>query len=280
MASPALPGSAVADFALPTVRTEGKWTLTSFHRKRSRYMKKYSIAILVAAVIALTAGSTVADPVTFTFDGQIGSPYGTTQLENTSDAGRISAYMTNIYGSAVAVTDGRINDNQDGSGDWTGHAWGDNFLRTGDGADMEILFSTTAIGSVSGSGYVFDATSQADWVIIGYGAGYGNVENPNAAAEVARWTVDFGTSTNTYWDWWTWSWVTETIDLGDNSEFDFSLAFGAPVSLLVISDSGTYDVGVDNLVVSSYVVPVPGAVLLGMLGLSVAGARLRKNRVA
>ncbi len=242
-------------------------------------MKKYSIAILVAALIALTAGSAVADPVTFTFDGQIGAPYGTTQLENTSDAGQISAYMTNIYGSAVAVTDGRINDNGDGSSDWAGHGSTDNFLRTGDGADMEILFSTTApIGSVSGSGYVFDATSAADWVIIGYGAGYGSVENPTAAAEVARWTVDFGTSTNTYWDWRTWSWVTETIDLGDNSQFAFNLTFGAPVSLLVISDSGTYDVGVDNLVVSSYVVPVPGAVLLGMLGLSVAGARLRKNR--
>ncbi len=39
-----------------------------------------------------------------------------------------------------------------------------------------------------------------------------------------------------------------------------------------------FNMGVDNISLQVEPVPVPGAVLLGMLGLSVAGARLRKRR--
>ncbi len=41
---------------------------------------------------------------------------------------------------------------------------------------------------------------------------------------------------------------------------------------------GFFNMGVDNVSVMAEPVPVPGAVLLGMLGLSVAGVKLRKRR--
>ena len=209
--------------------------------------------------------------------------------------------MTDNYDNrSIYVGDAEVSDNDSSSshGTWNGKNRYDNYFRVsaGDG-DGEIYFAGAPIYSIAGDGYVFDATPGADFVLTGYSAGFGSTENPDSSAYVNRFVVSFGQGTYTtqekdyyvhgYWDFTKWEWVnghwvyktvTHTYDIGDNSGFTFDLAFDAPVSLITISDDGHFDVGVDNLVVSdALVAPIPGAALLGMLGLSVAGVRLRKK---
>jgi hypothetical protein len=113
--------------------------------------------------------------------------------------------------------------------------------------------------SISGDGYVFDATHGADLVVKAYDSswntGGGTVENPYSGALIATQTFNCGYS--------------------DNTPFSFSLNNLTDAVLFTFSDSGYYDVGIDNLNVN--LVPVPGAFLLGAIGLGVAGMKLRKR---
>jgi hypothetical protein len=64
------------------------------------------------------------------------------------------------------------------------------------------------------------------------------------------------------------------INLSSNTEFTFNLDNLPGAALLTISDGGRRDVGIDNLEINP--APVPGTVLLGIIGMFIAGLKLRK----
>jgi hypothetical protein len=193
---------------------------------------------------ACLAGNVQASLYSFDFEG-ISSP---------GKASDISDYMTGVYGSTVTVTDARRN----GGGSWTGN--GTDFIWTGDGpdvgGDLEILFNIP-ITSLSVQGFVFHETVDPDFSVKAYDNTYGgDVENPLPSALVSS---------------------HEYSGVDDKTPINISgLTFSGPVSLLVFSDSGEHDVGIDNLQVNTAAVPVPAAALLGLLGLGAAGVKLRR----
>ena len=63
---------------------------------------------------------------------------------------------------------------------------------------------------------------------------------------------------------------------GATSGHENTFTFGSPATKLAFHDSGDGWVGVDNLIVDFVPVPVPAAVLMGLLGLGAAGLKLRK----
>lgn len=212
--------------------------------------------LIFAAVLSICMVGAAQAFVTFTFDD--GS--GANKLYDGDGSRDIGTHMTWRYGSTVTVSDAEAdNDDWEISGP-------DNetiFIRTGVSSsekDFEILFATVPVTSISGIGYVFDDTSGPDIVITGYGSDYGSVENPS------------GTSVGTW-----------SADPGDDKQVSFSLTFSSPAYLLVISDSGEKDVGIDNLQVEPYVagggavIPAPGAILLGSIGVGLVGW-LRRRR--
>ncbi len=220
-------------------------------------MKRLITICLMAMIMLLTVNVDVkAAIVTFTFDT---TPEAT--LENTDNQTTISNYMTGLYGSTVTVSDAGIRDNQDAITDWVvspARLASDNFMRNMDNTgDFEILFNSIPVTSISGLGYVFEATSGDDIVIKGYGSNYtasgGSVENPNSSALVGTWSSN----------------------PGSGKQVSFSLTFGSPAYLLVISDNDERDVGIDNLCVTQ--TPEPATVAL--LGLGALSLIRRKRSV-
>lgn len=205
--------------------------------------------ILTAGVFLSATVSAQADITTFDFIGGSGG------IENTGDDSEISEYMTRVYGSAVNVTDAEVRDNDDDTPDWVGKDLYDNFLRCDMGSgDLEIHFPDRPIISACGDGYVFDTTSGYDFLVIGYDDSYGgNVENPLNSA-----FVGFK------------GFQTDRIGGGY-----FNITFSRPVSLLVFSDGGVDDIGIDNLCVQA--VPTPSAILLGSLGMGITGWLKRRR---
>lgn len=210
-------------------------------------MKQIMIAVTVVGMV--WASSAQAD-VSFSFD----------PLADGANSSQVSTYMTNQNGSGVTVTDARVD-----KGDWNGNS--SSYLWTAGGSfgDMEISFDQ-AISAVSFMGYIFDATAGTDFSMKAYNADYNDglwsrgIPNPGAKV---------GDSHN----WWG----------GDDTQF-FSgwIEFSEPVTMLVFSNSGLHDVGIDNLRVEGAVglpiqpVPAPGAIVLGAIGLGFVGWMKRR----
>ena len=187
-------------------------------------------------------------------------------LENNDSSDVISAYMSGLYGSTVTVTDARARIKESPLPDaWTGnfstYIWSAN---GGTADDFEILFESTPINALLGlggtgstRGFVFEETGEWSFQIFAYDSTYteagGTVENPYGGALVDAWSIVVGDGTQ--------------ISIPD-------LIFSRSVSLLVISNDGVHDIAIDDLQVTP--VPVPAAVLLGVLGFGVAGMKLRK----
>ncbi len=187
-------------------------------------MKKYSIAILVAALIALTAGSAVADTYseTVTVNADLWAGWYGFKPEDSITWPHNNPYAGGDYEAAVTLglidsVTLTINASGINSGD---ESVGVTFYDK-DGGDHYL-------GLLASGNTVFNL--QAGWL---------------DGVEVTG-TLTY-TNNGSMWnpDW---------------------------------TDDAT--ICSSTLTVVGSPVPVPGAVLLGMLGLSVAGARLRKNRVA
>jgi hypothetical protein len=215
-------------------------------------MKRFILIMFLMVSLATTAQ---ADLVTFSFNS----------LSDGADSTAISTYMTGLYGSTVNVSDAAARHDDYSPYDWK---YNDTFIWThGPTAigeyllDMEIVFASVPITGISGytDGYVLDAGLGTDFKIYAYDSTYNTgsytAENPNPSALVYTHTWDASSGT--------------TIDIPD-------ITFSRNVSLLVFSNDGLHDVAIDNLKVYSSVVPVPGAFLLGLLGLGAAGMKLRK----
>jgi hypothetical protein len=215
-------------------------------------------------LVVLLAQPPTAQAATITFDFE-----GLT--EPTAAVG-LGDYMSSLYPGTtlprdVIVGDGRVENG--GSHPWispaTSGASG-NYVRTaGTSGDSEIYFVDVPIYSIQFDLAVFDdgAGGVFDFDLFAYDATFdagGGREDPSAAALV------FQTS---------WS---------DSGPFDMNsgvITFASPVSLIVWSDSGARDVGIDNLIVSTTKpVPEPTAAPLFAVGSLIVGGALRKKAAA
>ena len=220
-------------------------------------MKKMAVLCLAAV---LTAAAPAGASVTFDFQGAITG--GTAGEGGTADQ-NVSNYMTGVYGSSVTATGAAAWNNDLAGADWLGKTGTDKWIRSyGDEnhsktpGTFQISFDVKPVISGSFDAYVFEATPDDDFVVSFYDAGYGNRYSPNGSALLGLASIDWGEGVS-------------------NWNFDSS----EPISLLVFSNDGYHDIGIDNLAVESYVAPIPApsAVILGALGSGLVGW-FRKRR--
>jgi hypothetical protein len=204
-------------------------------------MKKLWIMMVFVGVLVFGLGGTAgADVAEFTFEGI-----------NTNVQSPISTYMTGIYGSQVNVYGTDLG--TAGSGGFGGI--GNHYLWTASNQDgqFEINFVTVPITQLYGStlAMVFSNEGSVDFSIHAYGSNFGNVTNPNANSLI--YSHDWNASSNNY-----------PITLSD-------IPFATPVYLLVFSDNGQHDVGIDNLKVGNGTSSVPEPLTMLLLGSGLVG---------
>ena len=215
--------------------------------------------LIVTSVLTICiVGAAQADPsVTFDFEG---ATVGGAAPDYVASANqRVTDYMTGVYSSSVTATGAAAWRNSETSPldvDWPGKTDADKWLRTYGSqsvtpAAFQISFDVLPIVQASADFHVFKATTGDDFTVKAYDSTYGDRYAPNASALVDEQSWDFGTGSDS-----------------------FAMSFGSPVSLVVCSDGGWYDIAIDNLEVVP--VPAPGAILLGILGLGAVGVKLRK----
>lgn len=217
---------------------------------RVRYVKWFSVVAILAVVTPAYAA------VTFDFEGATVGGVGPDYVGSANQF--VTDYMTAVYGSSVTATGAAAWTNNDVGDDWAGKTGTDKWLRTYGSASVtpgffQISFDAVPVLAGSFDAYVFKATPPADFTISLYGSGYGDRYNPNAAALIYTASADFG--------------VGPLVGVFTSP---------TPVALMVFSDEGWHDIGIDNLVVTS-VVPAPGAILLGTIGAGLIGW-LRRRR--
>jgi len=200
--------------------------------------------VLTSILTVCIVGSAQADlSVSFDFEGATLNTNGST-------------YMTSVYGSSVTATDGLVLNNSTSAVNWPGNTG--KWLRTGVVGsaaipwNVEISFDSLPITGISSDFYVFNGID-TDFTVTAYDSTYVDRYAPSSSAKVYEQSWDPGTG-----PW----------------QGSFNISFSRPVSLFVFGDGGYDNVAIDNLTVTP--VPAPAAVLLGMLGLSVAGLKLRK----
>ncbi len=191
------------------------------------------VMILLVVVMSVAAQ---AAPTLFTFNS----------LGLLAGEGAISQYMTNLYGSKVVVDDAIV---------WQGDGFGTTKYITTlslscdalwDG-NFDIKFKEEGVKCVCFDWFVFDDTSGADFTFKAYDASGVKIWEWNA--ELAGQSCRNQTGGGTY-----------CTDFG-----------GLTATRLFFSNAGIHDVGIDNLKVNWCVIPAPGAVLLGSLGIGMVG---------
>ncbi|MBN1508675.1 MAG: hypothetical protein JW955_17640 [Sedimentisphaerales bacterium] len=203
------------------------------------------------SVVAMLAVVTPAyGAVTFDFEG---ATVGGVAPDYVASANQfVTDYMTAVYGSPVTATGAAAWTNDDAGDDWTGKTGTDKWLRTYGSASVtpgvfQISFDAVPVLAGSFEAYVFEATPGADFTVSFYTSGYGDRYNPNPAALLGTLPTDFGVG-----------------------GMVISFVSPTPVALIVCSDEGWHDIGIDNLIATS-VVPAPGAILLGTIGVGLVG---------
>ncbi len=201
-------------------------------------MKKFSIAIVVACLMALTAGTVSADPVVnfsqfldFRAGGDPGNPanhpFGIFIVQ-----GQPFTYQHDVLNAVPSIDIG------------AGHYVTD--------ATLKLYFydeDTDGIGNY-------------EWVTVNFNGGAGT------------WNIGtYGDGSDDV-DWATYPFAVDVAWINGNNGI-------LAVEVAVRNVGGTGDIFLKTSELSgTAVVPVPGAVLLGVLGLGAAGMRLRKNKVA
>ena len=200
---------------------------------------------ICAITTVCMVGVAQADLVTFDFEA----------LSSGDDAAAISTYMTGLYPSTVTVISAVA------------------AIETS--ADLDPVYAPT-----TSTMYITPTTGQvddppADFMRISFDipilsaqldAGvFGISTHGNPDFTVLAYTAD-----DVLVRRWEWGTNYRTISM-TTPLFDFS---SNPVTHLVFHNDYPGHIGVDNLTVSP--VPVPGAILLGLLGLGAAGLKLRK----
>ncbi len=222
-------------------------------------MERLERVVLPLILMLCLVGSAQAAPTMFDFEGATIGGYP--DIGGSANQ-YVSSYMTGAYGSSVTSTGAAAWRNAETAPvdlDWTGKTPTDQWLRsygavgyTQTPGKFQISFDDVALAQAEADFYVFTATLGDDFTVKAYDSTYGDRYAPNAGALVYEESWDLGT--------------------GPGS---FSLNFASPVSLLVFSDTGYYDVAIDNLQVTP--VPAPSALLLGLFGVGIVRAKLRKR---
>lgn len=192
-------------------------------------------------IVSLVTVAAQAAPTLFTFDS----------LNLLDGENAISQYMSNLYGSKVVVDDAVV---------WQGDGFGTTKYITTlnpcnpfwDG-NFEIKFREEGVRCVSFDWFVFDDTSGADFTFKAYDANGNKIWQWNA--ELAGESCRNQTGGGTY-----------CADFG-----------GLVATRLYFSNAGVHDVGIDNLRVNWCVIPAPGAVLLGSIGIGLVGWLRRRE---
>jgi len=221
-------------------------------------MKKLiTLCVVTATIFAASAAQAVPMEATVTFDIESAIIGGIAPDYVASANQRVTDYMTGEYGSSVTATGAAAWRNAETSPldlDWPGKSDLDQWLRTYGSASLtdgffQISFDAIPITSVSGDFHVFVETEGSDFAVKAYDSSYGDRYNPNISALIAEQSWNDGTGSGV-----------------------FDIDFSSPVTLLVFSDSGWYDIAVDNMQVTY--VPEPGTILLLGLG----GLLLRRRK--
>jgi len=208
----------------------------------------------VVAILAVVTPAQAA--VTFDFEGATVGGAGPDYVGSANQ--RVTDYMTAVYGSSVTATGAAAWTNDDVGADWAGKTGTDKWLRTYGSASVtpglfQISFDALPILAGGFDAYVFAATADADFTVSFYTSDYGDRYNPNPGAHLGTFPTDFGVG-----------------------GMVVSFVSPVPISLMVFSNEGWHDIGIDNLTVMP-VVPAPGAILLGTIGAGLIGW-LRRRR--
>ncbi len=203
-------------------------------------MKKFSIAIVVACLMALTAGTVSADPLTYDFSNTI----------TWGGNGMLITPNNTPFGYQHD-----INDDVD-------FAAGDEVIS----ATLKLTFKDN---DNDNHGTYWVQTGLYWWQ--GYYQQYDNREYVRLAFDGSGWVELAGGAEI---DTAVYSMVVDVGFLNDNGKLD--------VQVDVWNALGTGDVYLkkSELCGTAQVVPVPGAVLLGVLGLGAAGMKLRRRNAA